>query len=125
MTRATLIYCEGKTEVEYFKILKTRIYRIPSFIKIEIQGEKGRHEALIDYAAKQREEFARIEDISIRDISCWAVCDDDGMNISYPSLEQYADSYDVNLAFSRPQFESYLLQHFEQSKITRQQELYD
>ena len=38
-------------------------------------------------------------------------------------LLRYAEESGVNLAFSRPQFESYVLQHFEQSKETVQHKI--
>lgn len=52
------------------------------------------------------------------EIDCWAVCDDDGMRLSYAELLSYADEHGVRLGFSRPQFECFLLQHFEQSGET-------
>ena len=124
MSRVMVVCCEGRTEEEYFKILRDRVYRIPGYIKIEIQGEKGQHKALIDRAVQARAVLAEAEQIDIGEIDCWAVCDDDGMAIPYGILEAYAAERGVCLAFSRPQFESYLLQHFEQSRETRPTELY-
>lgn len=43
---------------------------------------------------------------------------------SYTELQQYAEEKDARLAFSRPQFEAYLLQHFEQSAVHDQKQLY-
>lgn len=125
MSRITLICCEGKTEELYFKILRDRIYRIPGYIKIDIQGEKGQHKALVDRTVAARAALAESEEVPVEDIDSWAVCDDDGMRISFSELEKYAADSGVNLAFAKPQFESYLLQHFEQSKVIDQQELYD
>ena len=40
------------------------------------------------------------------------VCDRDNYKDSYTKLKRYADDRNVLLAFSDPQFENYLLQHF-------------
>lgn len=125
MPRIMLICCEGKTEELYFKILRDRVYRIPGYIKIDIQGEKGQHKALVDRTVAARAVLAESEEVPEEDIDCWAVCDDDGMRISFSELERYAADSNVSLAFAKSQFESYLLQHFEQSKLIDQQELYD
>jgi len=37
------------------------------------------------------------------------------MPMSYSKLQEYAQTHSVELAFSSPQFEAFLLQHFEQS----------
>lgn len=113
MSRVMLICCEGKTEELYFKILRDRVYRIPGYIKIAIQGEKGQHKALVGRVVEARKELAESEQIGADEIECWAVCDDDGMKMQYGTLEAYAEKRGVHVAFSRPQFESYLLQHFE------------
>ncbi|WP_165173145.1 hypothetical protein [Adlercreutzia sp. ZJ242] len=47
------------------------------------------------------------------------------MSITFAELAKYAEEAGVFLAFSRPQFESYLLQHFEQSKETSRDALYE
>lgn len=120
-----LICCEGKTEKLYFDALRFRVFRIPGYIEISIEGEKEQHKALIDRTVERRAELASEQGLPEEEIECWAVCDDDGMSISYTSLCEYAEENSVNLAFSRPQFEAYLLQHFEQSKETDQQALYD
>ena len=119
-----LICCEGKTEKEYLDILKHRIFRIPSYVKVQIEGEKGQHKALVDRVVELRADFAEEEGFVEDQIECWAVCDDDGMRGSYSDLKKYAESRGVNLAFSRPQFESFLMQHFEQSKETDPSSLY-
>ncbi len=124
MYRVTLICCEGKTEELYFKILRDRIFRVPGFIKISIQGEKGQHRTLIDNAVAARAALAAAEAVDPEEIGSWAVCDDDGMAIPFSKLERYAEEAGVKLAFSRPQFESFLLQHFEPSGETDQAELY-
>ena len=59
MSRVMLICCEGKTEELYFKILRDRVYRIPGYIKIAIQGEKGQHKALVDRVVEARIALAR------------------------------------------------------------------
>ena len=121
--RAILICCEGKTEAEYFQILR-RVYRIPGFIKVKIVGQIGQHRALVDRACEARAAFARDEGLDEEEVECWAVCDDDCMEISYADLLSYAERHDVRLGFSRPQFECYLLQHFEQSGSVRAEEVF-
>lgn len=125
MVRALLICCEGKTEKLYFDMLATRIYRIPRYIEIEVIGEKGQHKALVDRTIEIRRRMAAKGGIEEGDIECWAVCDDDGMPFAYSELLRYAEDRTVHLAFSRPQFESYLLQHFEPSKAVKERALFD
>ena len=118
-----LVCCEGKTEQQYFQILR-RIYRLPG-ARVSIVGEKGQHMSLIDRTVEERERFCAEHDCRPCEVECWAVCDDDGMPWPYRELLGYAEDRGVRLAFSRPQFESYLLQHFEQSGEHRQKELYE
>lgn len=120
--RFLLICCEGKTEKEYFTILR-RLYRLPG-ARVMILGEKGQHKALIDRTVSERDSFCEQNDVYPDEVECWAICDDDGMPLSYAELLRYADNNDVRLAFSRPQFEAYLLQHFEQSAEHDQKALY-
>lgn len=113
--RVLLIYCEGKTEEEYFNILLD-FYRLPTYVEVEVHGQKGQHIALIDNVCAKRDELCRGDaKFSEDEIECWAVCDEDQMPCSYTELSRYADDHRVHLAFSAPQFEMYLLQHFEQS----------
>lgn len=121
--RAMLICCEGKTEAEYFKALR-RVYRIPGFIDIRVIGQIGQHKALIDRAVEEREAYAAAHELDEGEIEYWAVCDDDGMSLRYAELERYAEDRRVRLGFSRPQFECFLLQHFEQSSLTRHDEVF-
>lgn len=123
-TRVLLIMCEGKTEKAYFDIL-TRIFRIPMHINIQIYAEEGQHKALVDRGVEKRRELAGEFDISEEEIETWAVCDDDNMPYSYQTLLEYAEQYEVELAFSKPQFEYYILQHFEPFKLYRQSEIYE
>ncbi len=116
-----LICCEGKTEQKYFQILQ-RIYRLPG-ARISIVGEKGQHMALIDRTVEERERFCDKQGFQLDEVECWAVCDDDNMPWTYKELLEYAEQNDVHLAFSRPQFETYLLQHFEQSGEFHQKDL--
>ena len=112
--RVILICCEGATEKAYFEII-SKHYRITS-ARINIVGEGGsQHKALIDRTVEERTKLADELDLETDDILSWAVCDDDGMTIPYPELQNYARAHDVELAFSSPQFEAFLLQHFEQS----------
>ena len=115
-----LIVCEGKTEALYFSILKRR-FRLPTFIKILPELEKkqyqslGQHEKLIDKANEKMKEYeAELGDGAI--IETWAVCDRDEYEKSFTHLGNFARERDVSLAFSDPQFENFLLQHFSQDK---------
>lgn len=122
-TRLIIICCEGKTEQKYFEIIKD-VFRGPYYLDVDIYGEKGQHMALIDYAARTQEDRIKKDGFERDEVSTWAVCDDDGMSFSYNELYKYAESKRINLAFSRPQFEVYLIQHFEQSKECNQQALF-
>lgn len=112
--RILLVYCEGKTEKSYFDIMLD-FYRLPGYVDVEVYGQKGQHLALIDSVVARRDELCQETGLTEREIECWAVCDEDRMPCSYTELLGYAESRDVHLAFSAPQFEMYLLQHFEQS----------
>lgn len=108
-----LICCEGKTEQQYFRILR-RNYRLPG-AQVVIIGEKGQHKSLIDRTVQEQHKLCEEYKVLPEEIECWAVCDDDGMTSRYADLLSYAEEKMVHLAFSRPQFEAFLLQHFEQS----------
>lgn len=112
--RFLLIYCEGKTEKSYFDILLD-FYRLPGYVDVEVYGQRGQHLALIDNIAAKRDELCQETGLTKGEIECWAVCDEDRMPCTYTELLAYAESRGVRLAFSAPQFEMYLLQHFEQS----------
>jgi hypothetical protein len=120
---AILICCEGKTEKLYFDIIAD-VFRVHTVNTLEIVGEKGAYKVLIDKTNIERVELAECYDISPSEIMCWAVCDDDNMPISYHELVKYAEAKDIQIAFSRPQFEAYLIQHFEQSKDIDTHNLY-
>jgi len=81
--------------------------------------------ALIDRTIEEREQFCDTQGFRPDEVECWAVCDDDNMPWSYKELLDYAEKNSVHLAFSRPQFEAYLLQHFEQSGAPHQKNLYE
>lgn len=112
--RILLVYCEGKTEKSYFDILFD-FYRLPGYVDVEVYGQKGQHLALIDNVVAKRDELCQETGLTEGEIECWAVCDEDRMPCAYTELLGYAESRTVRLAFSSPQFEMYLLQHFEQS----------
>jgi len=118
-----LICCEGKTEKEYFEIIAD-VFRVRQARAVTIIGEKGQHKFLIDQTDFQRSELSKELEVSVDEIVCWAVCDHDKMSISYSELKQYASAKNIKLAFSKPQFEAYLIQHFERSKETNQEALY-
>lgn len=121
--RSLLICCEGRTEQIYFDILLD-FFRLPGYVKVEIYGQKGQHFALIDNTVEKRKEIHSETGFSQSEIESWAVCDEDRLPCSFNKLAAYAEERDVNLAFSAPQFEMYLLQHFEQSSSTKQSEVY-
>lgn len=115
-----MIVCEGKTEVLYFNILKRR-FRLPTYVKIlpEMREKEyrnlGQHEKLIAKAVEKREEYSK-ELGGDAVIEAWAVCDRDEYNGSFTKLRDFSAERGVNLAFSDPQFENFLLQHFSRSK---------
>lgn len=115
-----MIVCEGKTEVLYFNILKRR-FRIPTYVKIlpEMKKEEyrslGQHEKLIIKAVEKREEYNK-ELGGDAIIEVWAVCDRDEYDGSFTKLRDFSVERGVHLAFSDPQFENFLLQHFSQNK---------
>lgn len=121
--RLVLICCEGKTEQKYFEIIAD-VFRGPYQMNVEIFGDEGQHRALIDHAVQKRTEKIKEHDLENDEVVAWAVCDCDGMDITYNKLNQYAEEHGVHLAFSHPQFEAYLVQHFSQSKEYSQQTLY-
>jgi hypothetical protein len=122
-TRLIILCCEGKTEKAYFEIIADT-FRVHAVHTLHIIGGKGQHKVLIDRTVEEREKLANEYGIEHEEIVAWAVCDEDKMSMKYHDLQKYAESRSVRLAFSRPQFESYLLQHFEQSKETNQEALY-
>lgn len=121
--RIVLICCEGKTEKEYFEIIKD-VFRGPYSMRVEVHGEKGQHKALVDRTACIRSELVEELELPIEECVAWAVCDDDGMGFSFMELKQYAEEKDVRLAFSRPQFEAFLVQHFSPMKEHKKEELF-
>lgn len=115
-----LIVCEGKTESLYFSILQKR-FRLPSWVKIipEPEGANytlGQHESLIKKAAGKKEDYVKELGCDLENIEVWAVCDRDDYNDSFTKLKQCAEENGVKLAFSDPQFENFLLQHFSDNK---------
>lgn len=114
-----LVVCEGTTEVEYFNILK-RQFRLPTWIKIiPDRGDHktlGQHERLIKAAAEKKSMYAKELDSDLIAIEAWAVCDRDDYRGSFIELRDFAELNNIELAFSDPQFENYLLQHFSANK---------
>jgi hypothetical protein len=123
-----LICCEGKkTEPQYFSALQG-IYHVPAKF-MQISGGLGSHYELIDNCLKAKDEYLSSEGFDFVDdeIEVWAVCDFDKMNkkdITWATLEKEADSKGVKLEFSKPDFEAYLLQHFEQSSESKRPEIH-
>lgn len=115
--RVVLILCEGVTEKLYFTLV-TKNKRIPG-VKISILEKQGQHKPLIKRCANKRQEYAKELEINEDDIEVWAVCDKDNLKSGYLKLQRYADTEKVKLAFSDPQFETFLIQHFEYKKIAK------
>lgn len=113
--RALLILCEGTTEQLYFESV-IRHKRITGVLDIQVFGKQGQHKSLIKKCASLRKTKAEELELSEEEIEVWAVCDKDAMKIRYQELLAYAKVRDVKLAFSNPQFETYLIQHFELKK---------
>ena len=109
-----VIFCEGKTEVEYFKIIRD-VWRVNLVGRNDIRRKSQQGKALIDTAVLEiQKEVNENLDIytSLDDIEVWAVCDQDKCATSYPDLQKHADDNGINLAYVNPQFEHYLMQHF-------------
>lgn len=123
MACVILICYEGKTEKEYFEILR-RHCRIPGYVGVRIIGERGQHKALVDHTLAERDALLEECGLESSEVECWSVCDEDRMGCSYNELLRYAEERDVHLAFARPQFEAYLVQHFEQTGACKKQDLY-
>lgn len=119
MPRALLVCCEGKTEEQYFNILLD-FYRLPAYVDVRVYGQRGQHIALVDTIDCLRSDLCAETGYDDDEVECWAVCDEDQMPCTYAELHHYAEEKSVHLAFSAPQFEMYLLQHFEQSNETNQ-----
>ncbi|MDR0886466.1 MAG: RloB family protein [Clostridiales Family XIII bacterium] len=107
-----LILCEGKTEKLYFDLLK-RVRRI-SRVEVEIIPHMGQHKNLIDSCIEYRNKVMEDKDLRIDEIETWAISDNDktANTIHYQDLLNYAEFQEIHLAYSDPQFEIYLLQHF-------------
>jgi hypothetical protein len=110
--RLLLIFCEGVTEKLYFDSLiqHKRVYTV---LPIEVFGKEGQHKSLIKKCVAKRKKKAKEFELNENNIEVWAVCDCDEMKIKYQELLRYSRERNVNLAFSNPQFETYLIQHFE------------
>lgn len=109
-----LICCEGRTEGRYFSILR-EVFRIDGGVDIQIiSGDGQQHKTLVDLAVEKRQIVFAETDVfdSREDIEVWVVCDRDSYSDSFTKLREYSESQGVNIAFSDPQFENYLLQHF-------------
>lgn len=112
-----LILCEGVTEKIYFDSV-VRNKRIAKVLLVEIIERQGQHETLIRKCIRRRKSLAEDLKIDEQDIEVWAVCDQDNLKDGYQKLLNYANKNRVMLAFSNPQFETYLIQHFEYKKNT-------
>lgn len=109
-----LICCEGRTEERYFSILR-EVFRIDGGVDIQIiSGDGQQHKTLVDLAVEKRQSvFAETGVFDSKDdIEVWVACDRDSYSDSFTKLRKYSESQGINIAFSDPQFENYLLQHF-------------
>lgn len=115
-----LICCEGKrTEPEYFQGVVRHQRITQGQAKVKVIGGKGQHKILIDEALSECSKLAKSLEVSSNEIEVWAVCDKDEMTCTLKELEDYAKSKNVNIAFSNPKFEIFLLQHFCQSSTNQ------
>jgi hypothetical protein len=111
-----LVCCEGKqTEPQYFNIVVKQRKINVGRAKVKVVGGRGQHQVLIDETAAERERMCRSLELTQAEIEAWAVCDKDQMACSLQELEEYAAKNQINLAFSDPRFEIFLLQHFTRS----------
>ena len=111
-----LICCEGKqTEPQYFDIVikQRRINR--GRARVKIVGDKGQHKTLVDEAVIERGKICKQFSLGPEDIETWIVCDKDDMTCTLAELEGYVAKNQMNLAFSDPRFEIFILQHFVRS----------
>lgn len=115
LNKLILIYCEGETERNYFEILQ-RIYRLPSNIIIASDPCEGRELSMIDEVVERSQEYCNDMGVVYDLTDVWAVCDDDNSSVGYIKLRNYAEANNIHLAYSSPQFENFLEQHFEQCK---------
>ena len=111
--RVLLICCEGKTERNYFEFI-TNFYKPAGTEIIEIHHVGRQHRAIIDKGLVERAKYALRLGYGFKEeeIELWVICDNDRMSIDYVELSQYAIEKGVNLGFSRPNFEAYIIQHF-------------
>lgn len=116
MIRILLILCEGLTEKIYFDMVVRR--RRVQTVKVEVIGRQGSHEALIDRCMEKREDLLSSLNLEESDVETWAVCDHDNYRKSFTKLLQYANDRSINLAYSKHQFETYLIQHLECRRTT-------
>lgn len=106
-----LICTEGKETEKAFLMQVIKVFRInPGIIKFQVK--QGAHKALIDNCVQRRKELGGVEGVPEKDIEVWAMCDRDSFNGKYSDLKKYADTKNVRLAFSSPQFESFIMQMF-------------
>lgn len=108
--RLVLICCEGQTEEAYFNtVLKRR--NISNALVPPARSFGSQHTQLIDICDQEKQHTSIHIDIPTDDIEVWAVFDRDHWRNGFTALEQYASEKNVRLAYSDPQFETYLLQH--------------
>lgn len=108
--RLILICCEGRTEESYFNAI-VRMRRISNTLVPPAKSFGSQHTQLIDICDQERLQASQDNDISTDEIEVWAVFDKDHWRNGFTALEQYAATRNVRLAYSDPQFETYLLQH--------------
>jgi hypothetical protein len=107
-----LIVCEGEvTELIYFEGVRKKRH-IPKE-RVLIYGNCGVPKSVVDRAAvlkKENDANNKYQGLSAAD-TVWAVFDrDDHPNI--PEAKEKAATNDINIAFSNPNFELFLLLHF-------------
>ncbi len=114
--RLILICCEGLTEELYFNMV-VDIRRIPNTLVPPAKSFNGaKHKRLIDICEQVRADASTQYDLKEAEIEVWSVFDKDDWSNGFTELEHYANSKKVRLAYSDPQFETYLLQHLSQDR---------
>ena len=118
---AILVGCEGKTESIYLEIIK----KVYGAYGLEVRPSAGELFSLIDNMSTIRDNYAAELGVDKEEIETWVTCDDDSRGVKYKELKDYAVNNNILLAYSRPQFEIFLLQHFGQYKEGKQKRVLD
>lgn len=103
-----LVCTEGKETEKAFLKQVMKAFRVSADI-VKFRVKQGAHQTLIDNCVKQRADISIAKKIPENSIEVWAMCDRDGFKGKYSDLAKYAEANNVKLAFSSPQFESFII----------------